>query len=96
MYQKGDTHIGNSALQSYGELFIVALDIAKAFDRFGNPLFWANLLRMDLVLNCASGLTISFQRNIQVSVDGHLSILHKINAGVPQGSEIAPTHFLYH
>lgn len=91
------TQIWNSALQSYGETSIVALDIAKAFDRVWHAALLNKLPSYGFPTKLCQWISDFLSgRTIQVVVDGHASGLHKINAGVPQGSALAPTLFLIH
>ena len=88
-------HIWSSSLESCGESRVISLDISKAFDRVGHkgllpklPMFG---LHYTFIKRIGSFLS---DRSIAVRVDGFLSNLHSINAGVPQGSVISPTHFV--
>ena len=74
---------------------VISLDISKAFDRVWHKGFLANLpmfgLHRTLINWIGSFLS---DRSIAVRVDGFLSNLHSINAGVPQGSVISPVLFI--
>ena len=74
---------------------MISLDISKAFDRVWHkglfaklPMFGFNQTLINWI-----GSFLSF-RSIAVRVDGFLSNLHSINAGVPQGSFISPVLFI--
>ena len=88
-------HVWSSALESNGESRVISLDISKAFDPFWHkglpvklPMFG---LHHTLINWIGSFLS---DRSIAVRVDGFLSNLHSINAGVPQGSVISPVLFI--
>ena len=86
------THAWASSLRNFGESFVVALDIAKAFDRV-----WHKALSAKLP---AYGFTPSFcklissflsNRFISVVVDSATSTSFPVSSGVPQGSVLSPT-----
>ena len=74
---------------------MISLDISKAFDRVWHKGLLAKLpmfgLHHTLINWIGSFLS---DRSIAVRVDGFLSNLHSINAGVPQGSVISPVLFI--
>ena len=89
------THVWSSSLKNFGESFVVALDISKAFDRVWHKALLAKLP--------AYGFTPSFcklissflsNRFISVVVDGATSASFLVSSGVPQGSVLSPTLFL--
>ena len=88
-------HVWSSALESSGESRVISLDISKAFDRVWHKALLAKLpifgLHHTLINWIGSFLS---DRSIAVRVDGFLSNLHSINAGVPQGSVISPVLFI--
>ena len=88
-------HVWSSAIESYGESRVTSLDISKAFDRVWHkgllaelPMFGLNQILINWIGSFLS------DRSIAVRVDGFLSNLHSIKAGVPQGSVIFPVLFL--
>ncbi len=85
----------SSSLCRFGEIFSVALEISKAFDRVWQkymlsklPSFGSYPSLCSFISNFLSG------RLISAVVDGHCSSLKSINGGVPQGSILSPTLFL--
>ena len=89
------THVWSSSLKNFGESFVVALDISKAFDRVWHKALLAKLP--------AYGFTPSFcklissflsNRFISVAVDGATSASFPVSSGVLQGSVLSPTLFL--
>lgn len=89
------TNLWSSALDSFGESRVIALDISKAFDKVWHKGLLAKLpsygFSPNLILWTENFLT---DRSISVRVDGALSKKFPINSGVPQGSVISPTLFL--
>ena len=74
---------------------MISLDISKAFDRFWHkdlltklPMFGLHHTLIKLIGSFLPDWSIA------VRVDGSLSTLHSINAGVPQGSVISPVLFI--
>ena len=88
-------HVWSSALESCGESRVISLDISKAFDRVWHKGLLAKLpmfgLHHTLIKWIGSFLS---DRSIAVRVDGFLSNLHSINAGVSQDSVISPVLFI--
>ncbi|KAG5892134.1 hypothetical protein JTB14_032356 [Gonioctena quinquepunctata] len=91
------SHIWQLSIEKYGETLAVALDISKAFDRVWHQGLLAKLPSYGLPPQLCS-LLASFlsNRSLHVVVDGVSSDTLLINAGVPQGSILAPTLFLLH
>ena len=79
-------HVWSSALESSGESRVISLDISKAFDRVWHMGLLAKLPMFGLnqALINWNGSFLS-DRSIAVRVDGFVSNLHSVNAGVPQG-----------
>ena len=88
-------HAWSSSLRNFGESFVIALDITKAFDRV-----WCKALLAKL---SAYGFTLSFFKLISsflsnrfisvVVVDGATSASFPVSSGVPHGSVLSPTLF---
>jgi retron-type reverse transcriptase len=91
------TNTWNKSLELHGESQIVALDISKAFDQVWHDALLNKLPSYGLPPKLCNW-TSSFlsNRTLSVVVDGYCSSFHTINAGVPQGSVLAPTLFLLH
>ena len=89
------THIWSTSLRNFGESFVVALDISKAFDRVWHRSLLAKLPSFGFTPSLCN-LISSFlsDRFISVVVDGATSSPFPISSGVPQGSVISPTLFL--
>ena len=89
------THIWSSSLRDFGESFVVALDISKAFDRVWHKALLAKLPSFGFTPSLTK-LIASFlsDRSISVVVDGATSASFSVSSGVPQGSVLSPTLFL--
>nr|CAH7767055.1 unnamed protein product [Callosobruchus chinensis] len=91
------THVWNKLIHSFGEAHVVALDISKAFDQLWHASLLNKLPSYGLPVKLCGWLADFLSRcRITVVVDGFSSSFHNINAGVPQGSVLAPTLFLLH
>ena len=86
----------HKALDQKGKAFMVALDISKAFDKI-----WHRGLLHKMQSYGISDPFLSLIRNflsnrhLKVVLDGQSSSTFSINAGVPQGSVLAPHFFLF-
>ena len=88
-------HVWSSVLESYGETRVIFLDISKAFDRVWHKGLLAKLPMFGLHHTLINWIGSFFSdRSNAVRVDGFLSNLHSINAGVLQGSVISPVLFI--
>ena len=83
------------AFNRSGTTRAVSLDISKAFDRVWHTGL-LHKLRSYGISGQIFGLISSFLSNRwpQVVLDGKSSQEYSVNAGVPQGSILGPTHFL--
>ena len=71
------------------------IDISKAFDRVWHKGLLAKLPMFSLYHALINWIgSFLSDRSIAIRVDGFLSNLHSINAGVPQGSVISPVLFI--
>ena len=74
---------------------MISLDTSKAFDRVWHKGLLAKLPMFGLNQTLINWIgSLLSDRSIAVRVDGFLSNLHSINAGVPQGSVISPVLFI--
>src|SRR3978361_1168701 len=91
------TYIWESAMEGFGESQAVALVISKAFDRVWHQAHLNNLPCYGFSPQVCLWLTNFLQgRSLQVVVHGASSEVLPTNAGVPQGSILSPTLFLFH
>ena len=89
------THMWHSALESFGETRVVALDISKAFDKVWHKGLLAKLPMYGINSELISWIeNFLLDRSIEVCIDGVSSDSFSINSGVPQGSIVSPTLFL--
>ena len=86
------THVWSSSLRNFGESFVVALDISKAFDRVWHKALLAKLPGYGFTPSFCK-LISNFLSNhfISVVVDGATSASFPVSSGVPQGSVLSPT-----
>ncbi|CAH2019809.1 unnamed protein product [Acanthoscelides obtectus] len=91
------TPLWSKLIQSHGEAHVVALDITKAFDQLWHAALLSKLPSYGLPEKlCRWVADFISGRKISVVIDGFSSSSHNVNAGVPQGSVLAPTLFLLH
>ncbi len=85
----------SSSLRCFGETFVVALDISKAFDRVWHKSLLSKLPSFGLYPSLCTFISCFLSgRSISAVVDGYCSKPTSINSGVPQGSVLSPTLFL--
>ena len=81
----------NKALDAGKDTFVIALDIAGAFDRVWHKGIITKLESLGIDGNLLMLVQDYLQgRTLQVVVNGHTSSAHPIQASVPQGSVIGP------
>ena len=85
----------SSSLRDFGETFVVALDISKAFDRVWHKSLISKLPSYKFYSSLSTFIS-SFlsDRSIVAAKDDHYSSPKPINSVVPQGSVLSPTLFL--
>ncbi len=84
------------ALSRFGEIFAIALDISKAFDRVWHKSLLSKLPSYGFYYTSLCTFISSFlsDRSISAVVNGHCSFPKPINSRVPQGSVLSPTLLL--
>ena len=89
------THTWSSTLRNFGESFVAALDISKAFDRVWHKALLAKLPDYGFTPSFCK-LISSFLSNrfISVVVDGTTPASFPVSSGVPQGFVLSPILFL--
>jgi len=89
------TNLWSSTLDKAGESVVVALDISKAFDRVWHSSLLNKLQGLGVVDTLVKWIASFLEaRSIAVRLDGTTSERHILQAGVPQGSVLAPVLFL--
>ncbi len=89
------TEFWSSSLRDFGEFFLVALDISKAFEKIWHKSLISKLPSSGFYPSlCTFILSFLSDRSIATVVDGHCSSSKPINSGVPRGSVLSPTLFL--
>ncbi len=89
------TNSWSSSFSRFGEIFAVALDISKAFDRVWHKSLVLKLPSYGLYPSlCTFVSNFLSGRSISVVADGYCSKLISVNSGVPQGSVLSPSLFL--
>ena len=88
------THVWSSSLRNFGESFVVALGISKAFDRVWHKALLAKLPAYGFTPSCKLITSFLSIRFISVVVDGATSASFPVSSDVPQGSVLSPTLFL--
>ncbi|CAH2008232.1 unnamed protein product [Acanthoscelides obtectus] len=91
------TQLWSKLIQSYGEAHVVSLDITKAYDYLWHAALLSKFPSYGLPEKlCRWVADFITDRKISVVIDGFSFSSHNVNAGVPQGSVLAPTLFLLH
>ncbi len=86
----------SSSISRFGETFSVALDMSNAFDRVWHKLLLSKLPSFGFYPSLCSFISNFLSgRSISVFVDDHCSSPKPINSGVPQGSVLSVTLFLF-
>ena len=89
------TSLWASTMRDFGESFIVALDISKAFDRVWHPALLSKLPHFGFPPSLCSFIENYLSgRSLSVVVNGSASDRCTFNSGVPQGCVLSPTLFL--
>ena len=87
---------GTSLLNFTANLRLLHLIYSRLLIKFGMPHFLINFLITVFPILCVWIGSFLSNRRISIVVDVHSSNLHPLNAGVPQGSVLAPILFLFH
>ncbi len=86
----------SSCLSRFGEIFSVALDISKAFDRVWHKPLMSKLPSFGFYPSLCSFISSFLSgRSVSAVVDCYCSSHKTINSGVKQGSVLSPTLFLF-
>ena len=82
------------AFNRSGATRVVALDISEAFDRVWHAGLLHKLKSYGISGQMFGLISFLSNRRLQVVLDGKASQEYPVNAGVPQGSILGPTHLL--
>ena len=89
------TESGSSSFWDFSEIFVLGLDISKAFDRVWYKSLIFKLHSYGLYPSlCTFISNFLSDRSIAAIVNDHCSSPKPIKSGVPQGSVLSPTLFL--
>ena len=86
----------NLSLNKGDIIGMLFLDISKAFDSLDHGLLLGKLKNIGLADNAVSWFTSYLDRKQVVRHNGHISQAHTFKNGIPQGSCLGPTLFIFY
>ena len=87
-------HTRSSSLRNFGESFVIALGIYRAFDGVWHKALLAKLQPMVLLLSSVNTFLAFYLVALYLVVDSVTSASFPVFSGVPQGSVLSPTLIL--